>query len=72
LQLIEFLRAAQRNLLVVATKSDRLSGNKLNNSLRTLGRELQIGPVLPYSAKTGTGKEQLWKAIKELTSENKS
>jgi GTP-binding protein len=70
LQLIEFLRAAQRNLLVVATKSDRLSGNKLNNSLRILGRELQIGPVLAYSAKTGTGREELWKEIKKITSED--
>ena len=69
LQLIDFLRSAQRNLLVVATKSDRLSGNKLSSSLRTLGRELQIEAVLPYSAKTGAGKEQLWKEIKTLTSD---
>ena len=69
LQLIDFLRSAQRNLLVVATKSDRLSGNKLSSSLGTLSRELQIEAVLPYSAKTGAGKEQLWKEIRKLTSD---
>jgi GTP-binding protein len=66
-QLIEFLRAAQRSFLLVATKTDRLSGNKLDSSLRVLSRELEIEPVIAYSAKTGVGKEQLWKVIKELT-----
>lgn len=66
-QLVEFLRTAQRNFLVAATKTDRLSGNKLNNSLRTLGRELGVTQVLAYSAKTGMGRDQLWKAIKELS-----
>jgi GTP-binding protein len=66
-QLIEFLSAAHRSFLVVATKTDRLSGNKLNNSLRVLSRELEIEAVFAYSAKTGTGKEGLWRAIKELT-----
>jgi len=69
LQLIEFLRGAQRNFLVVATKTDRLSGNKLNHSLKTLGQEFDE-PVLPYSAKSGTGKEQLWNEIKKFTLEN--
>jgi GTP-binding protein len=66
-RLIEFLRAAQTSFLVVATKSDRLSGNKLKNSLNALCRGLEIEEVVPYSAKTGTGREQLWRAIKEIT-----
>jgi GTP-binding protein len=65
--LIEFLRAAQTSFLVVATKSDRLSGNKLKNSLNALCRALEIEEVVPYSARTGTGREQLWRAIKEIT-----
>jgi|SRR5437667_545062 len=68
LQLIEFLRAAQRSFLVVATKTDRLSGNQLQNSITALRREFELEKVLPYSAKTGIGKELLWKAIKKLTS----
>src|SRR5262245_54331763 len=33
LQLIHFLRSAQRDFLVVATKADKLSGNKLRSAL---------------------------------------
>jgi len=62
------LRAAQRSFLVVATKTDRLSGNQLQNSITALRREFELEKVLPYSAKTGIGKELLWKAIKKLTS----
>ena len=64
LQLVEFLRAARRSFVLVATKSDRISGNKLRNSVGTLCREFEIEEILPYSAKDGTGREELWRAIK--------
>lgn len=67
LQLLEFLRAAGRDFLVVATKADRVSGNKLQHSLMMLGRELGVESTLPYSAKTELGREELWKAIKQIT-----
>src|ERR1700735_1220909 len=35
-QLLDFLSASGRDFLLVATKSDRLSNNQLNHSLRTL------------------------------------
>src|ERR1700689_4848380 len=35
-QLLEFLSQSGRPFVVVGTKSDKLSGNQLNNSLRTL------------------------------------
>src|SRR5579862_222881 len=38
-QLLDFLSASGRQFLVVATKSDRLSNNQLNNALRTLTQE---------------------------------
>jgi GTP-binding protein len=69
-QLIAFLRAARRVLLVVATKSDRLSGNQLRNSMKTLCDELEVEQVLPYSAKTGAGRGELWQAIKEITTKS--
>jgi GTP-binding protein len=65
-QLLEFLRSARTSFLVVATKIDRLSGNKLYLSLNTLKRELGIASILPYSAKTGVGREKLWEAIREI------
>src|ERR1700736_5190649 len=38
-QLLDFLSASGRDLLLVATKSDRLSGNRLHNALKTLSEE---------------------------------
>src|SRR6202140_944989 len=38
-QLLDFLSASGREMLLVATKSDRLSNNQLSNSLRTLTQE---------------------------------
>jgi len=64
-QLIEWLKDARRDFLVVATKSDRLSGNKLRNALNLLRREHQIENILPYSSKSGAGYAELWKYIRE-------
>ena len=66
-QLLEFLTAAHRPFLVVGTKCDRLSGNQLKNSLQTLSQEFQNARVLPYSAKTGAGRDDLWREIRAAT-----
>ncbi|HLJ88712.1 MAG TPA: ribosome biogenesis GTP-binding protein YihA/YsxC [Candidatus Angelobacter sp.] len=62
--LIDFLRSTGRDFLTVATKSDKLSGNKLRNSLTMLAREYGIETLLPYSAKTGAGRSELWREIR--------
>jgi GTP-binding protein len=64
-QLLEFLSASGRNFLLVATKSDRLSNNQLNNVLRTLSAEYPMAQPLAYSAKTGSGRDALWKQIRQ-------
>ena len=64
-QLITFLRHAKRDFLVVATKSDKLSSNKLRAVLAGLAREHGVPAVLPYSARTGAGRAELWRAIRE-------
>ena len=46
-QLIDFLRSAGRDFLVVATKADKLSGNKLRSALATLARDHGIDALLP-------------------------
>lgn len=66
-QLIAWLQARDRQLCIVGTKSDRLSGNKLTTSLRDLRKELG-GEVLPFSSKTGRGRAELWQKIKAATS----
>jgi len=63
-QMIEWLRQSGRPFVVVATKADRVSGNQLRNNLRRLNEEHQVEP-LPYSARTGSGKAELWRAILE-------
>lgn len=62
-QLIEFLQHAGRDFLVVATKTDKLSGNKLRAALAGLAREHQVEAILPYSARTGAGRNELWREI---------
>jgi len=63
-QLIRFLGQAGRPYIIVATKSDRLSSNKLHSLSRTLLEEF-VGPrVIPYSSKTGMGKDELWREIR--------
>ena len=64
-QLIDFLTASGRPFLIVATKSDRLSGNQLSNALRTFGDRYPSARILPFSAKTGAGKEELWQEIRK-------
>jgi len=63
-QLLDFLNAAGRPFVIVGTKSDRLSGNQLRNSLQILGRDFPQAKILPFSAKSGAGKEELWQEIR--------
>jgi len=62
-QLIDWLRAAQRDSVVVATKIDRLSGNQRTRNLLALKKGLELDDLLPVSAKTGYGIGELWSRI---------
>ena len=64
-QLLDFLTTSDREFLLVATKSDRLSNNQLSTALRTLTQEYPSAHLLPFSAKTGAGREELWKKIRQ-------
>jgi GTP-binding protein len=64
-QLLDFLSASGRAFLVVATKSDRLSNNQRNNTMRLLADEYPAARLLAYSAKTGAGRDELWKQIRQ-------
>ncbi len=65
-QLLDFLSASGREFLLVATKSDRLSNNQLSNVLRTFTQEYPSARILPYSSKTGSGRDELWKQIRQV------
>jgi len=64
-QLIEFLSVSGRPYLLVATKSDRLSGNQLSNALRELRQNHPHATVVAFSAKTGDGREEVWHEIRK-------
>jgi GTP-binding protein len=63
LQLHDWLEQTAKPRLVVATKSDKLSNNELRKNLEHITRVLNDDEVVAYSAKTGRGRDELWRAI---------
>jgi len=63
-KLVEWLLRKKRDFLVVATKSDRLSGNTLPAALHKLQQEFGVERIAPFSARTGEGRDELWKQIR--------
>jgi len=49
---------------MVATKTDKLSANRLRQALAALAGEHGVDNLLPYSAKSGAGRNELWRAIR--------
>src|SRR5579883_1603607 len=62
-QLVDWLRAFQRRILIVGTKADRLSGNARVKAQNELRKGLGIEDLLLCSAKTGAGLKEVWSAI---------
>ncbi len=62
-QLHEWLIYHQKNHIVVATKADKLSNNKLNKSLQEIEKILPESKIIAYSSTTGKGKDTLWGEI---------
>ena len=69
LDLIDFLTHGDRRFLLVATKTDKLSRNKIRKRLSDTERIVaQVGdiPVLPFSATTGAGRHELLDWIEDV------
>lgn len=64
-QLLDFLNTSGHDFLVIATKCDRLSNNQLRNALKGLEEAYPTAAVIPFSAKTGTGKDEVWNKIRK-------
>src|SRR5947209_13432286 len=69
-QLLDFLNSSGRDFLLIATKSDRLSNNQLHNALKRLTEAYPAAPVIPFSAKTGAGRDEVWQKIRQAASES--
>ncbi len=69
LQLIQWLQAIELPVILVGTKADKLSKNKLNKQLSQnikIYRQFNIDDMVPFSAETGLGKSELLQQIDEL------
>jgi GTP-binding protein len=66
LQLLQWLRHANRQFVIVATKADRISNNQLRSSLNMLGEQLEVemSQIIPFSAKARVGHDDVWRAIR--------
>lgn len=62
-QLNEWLNFYDKNHLVVATKSDKLSNNKLSKSMKDIKSVLPTSEIIAYSSVSGRGKDELWSGI---------
>jgi GTP-binding protein len=68
-QLLDFLNASGREFVLIATKSDRLSNNQLRNALKSLAEAYPTATVIPFSAKTGAGRDAVWNKIRQSAAE---
>jgi GTP-binding protein len=67
--LMDFLNQSGRNFLLIATKSDRLSNNQLRNALNSLGDAYPTATMIPFSAKTGAGRDEVWNKIRQCAAD---
>jgi GTP-binding protein len=66
---LAFLRGGGREVLVAATKTDKLPRTRLGAALRATEAALGLarGEVVPFSAMEGTGADALWARIAAVT-----
>lgn len=69
-KLIEWLERRQIPVLVIVTKADKINRDRLNRKIRQVETELGAA-VIPFSIKTGLGKNELTAAVNELVNEKK-
>ncbi|HVE82205.1 MAG TPA: ribosome biogenesis GTP-binding protein YihA/YsxC [Myxococcales bacterium] len=64
-QTLDYLAEGKANILVAATKIDRLPKAKRKPRIRELTEQLELpeGAVIPFSATDGIGVEETWRAL---------
>lgn len=72
IQMIEFLAAVQLPTLVVLTKMDKISRSKRASSLSRAASALNLDgeQILPFSSKTGEGRDGLLEAMEDLLADD--
>ncbi len=64
-QLLDFLSHSKREFVLIATKCDRLSNNQLHSAMQSMKKSYPAASVIPFSAKTGTGRDEVWNRIRQ-------
>jgi len=67
--LMDFLNQSGHNFVLIATKSDRLSNNQLRNALNSLSDAYPAATMIPFSAKTGAGRDEVWNKIRQCAAD---
>jgi len=68
-QLLDFLNSSNRDFILVATKSDRLSNNQLSNAMNRLKEAYPGAAAIAFSAKSGAGRDEVWNRIRQAVGE---
>jgi GTP-binding protein len=70
-QLIDWLPFYQIPFLIVLTKTDKVSNNEFAERRRRIAEKIGLPaeiPLVAFSAKTGSGKESLWREVRKAVS----
>ena len=69
LTMLNYIRERHGFAFVIATKCDKIAKTKLNDHLDEIYYTLELTDddiMMPFSAETGLGAEDIWEAIKEI------
>ncbi|MDK2801154.1 MAG: GTP-binding protein [Clostridiales bacterium] len=64
--MLNWIKEFSPNVLIVATKWDKLSSKQKQENIQMIADTLQLteqGTIIPFSAQTGEGKEEIWDII---------
>jgi len=69
LQLVSWMAERQVPALIIVTKADKLTRDKVNRKVKQVEQNFGLATI-PFSAVSGVGKRELLAAIEELIEEN--
>ncbi len=68
-----WMKSTELPMVVIATKSDKLSKNQLSKNIRVIKEELGMSKedkLIPFSSETRIGKEEVWETIDSTVIKN--
>lgn len=71
IQMFEYVTYLNIPLLIVATKVDKLSKNKMNKQMNEIKKAFDAAenvPIIPFSAITGVNKDKIWNVLEQYIS----